>query len=278
MTDQIVYFSLTSYGVNYIKSPFYIKGKNNGVGNMLFQIATGLYFAFKNNAILSVPSLNTYFQLENLRKEDTIFRRVHTDHSEDYNEKKTIYVSYNRDAYFHHTFTNKMILCGYFEHYKNFDEYKETILDYFRPTSKDVDYLLQTYPVLTSNTLSSIHVRKGPDILLSKERFDEIKTCYFEMMDYMILNKNVNSFFVLTNDKEYCQEIFDNNEKYIGNHFFYSNERDFYDIWIISLIKNNIVSMSTLGWWGSYLNEHPDKFILSHKKLNGVYYPEWTYL
>jgi hypothetical protein len=282
MSEKKVFFiCLTHYRVNSITSPFYIKGGgNNGIGNMLFQISSGLYYAYKNNAELHVPSLRTYFRVEDLKKEDTIFRKINTDIIEGYDENRIITSNYNKENIFIYPFENKMVLSNYFENYDNFNEYKEVILDYFRPNQSEKDYLMNKYPILKNDNLCSLHVRRGVDYnqLFTKDYLDNLERCYFEMVDYMIQNKNITNFFILTNDKEYSKKIFNNNEKYANINFYYSDERDFYDIWIISLIKNNLVSLSTLAWWGSYLNENNDKLIVSHTKMGGVYNPEWLYI
>ena len=285
MSEKVFFICLTHYRVNSITSPFYIKGGgNNGIGNMLFQISSGLYYAYKNNAELYVPSLNTYFRVEDLKKEDTIFRKINTDivegYDKGYDENRIITSNNNKENIFIYPFENKMILSNYFENYDNFNEHKEVILDYFRPNQSEKDYLYNKYPILKNDNLCSLHVRRGVDYnqLFTKDYLDNLERCYFEMVDYMIQNKNILNFFILTNDKEYSKKIFNNNEKYANINFYYSNERDFYDIWIISLIKNNLVSLSTLAWWGSYLNENNDKFIISHNKMGGVYNPEWLYI
>lgn len=281
MSEKVFFICLTHYRVNSITSPFYIRGGgNNGIGNMLFQISSGLYYAYKNNAELYVPSLSTYFRVEDLKKEDTIFRKINTDIVEGYDENKIITSNYNKENIFIYPFENKMILSNYFENYDNFNEHKEVILDYFRPNQSEKDYLMNKYPILKNDNLCSLHVRRGVDYnqLFTKDYLDNLERCYFEMVDYMIQNKNILNFFILTNDKEYSKKIFNNNEKYANINFYYSDERDFYDIWIISLIKNNLVSLSTLAWWGSYLNENNDKFIISHSKMGGVYNQEWLYI
>jgi hypothetical protein len=277
---NVLFICLTCYGVNSIKSPFYIKGENCGIGNILFQLASGLYYAFKNNAELYVPSLNTFFKLENISKENTIFRKINTDLIDGYDENNIITSHNNKELIFKYSFQNKMILSNYFENYDNFNDFKNIILEYFRPTQNEKEYLYEKYPILNSDNLSSLHIRKGQDYdkIFGKDYLDSMKKYYFEMIDYMIQNKNITNFFILTNDKEYCKEILINNLKYKNINFYFSNERDFYDIWIISLIKYNIVSRSTLSWWGSYLNENEDKFIISHGNIGGVYNPEWIYI
>jgi hypothetical protein len=95
----------------------------------------------------------------------------------------------------------------------------------------------------------------------------------------MIQNRGIKKFFVFTNDRDYCVNIFNNNPQYAGIQFFYSNERDFIDVWMISLIKNNIMSVSTLAWWGSFLNKHPDQYVVCYKgNRDDLHYPGWTVL
>jgi hypothetical protein len=278
-----LFITLTSYNSTNKTSPWYIKNKNNGIGNILFQIASGLTYAIKNNATLYVPSLSTYFNLEEINKEDTIFRNINTNKLEEYSENNIIGHYDSNYSIFNQEFYNNINLTGYFENHNNFDENRELILNYFRPTNKDKEYILNKYPIIMDNNLSSIHIRKGDDYtsIYSKEQLDNMESCYFELLDHMINIKNITNFFVLTNDKEYCNLILNNNEKYKNINFYYSNERDYIDIWIISLIKNNLLSKSTLSWWGSYLNENENKYIVVNSKNNiisDIKYPNWTYI
>lgn len=279
-----IFLTLSAYNITETTSGFYIKNQNTGIGNLLFQIASCLNYAIKNNANLYVPSLNTYFRLEDLEKENTIFRFINTNIQEGYSETNIIETFNESHFYiFNQSFYNNIHLRGYFENFQNFDENKSVILDYFRPSPYYKKYILDKYPIITDENISSIHIRMGPDIknYYSNEQIENIENSYFEMMDHMIQNKNINKFMVLTNDKLYCKDIFDNNEKYKDIQFFYSNENiDYIDIWIISLIKNNIISFSTFSLWGSYLNENEDKYIIGSTKItkNKLIYNEWNYI
>jgi len=288
MSNNNVFLTLTAYNISNVTSHFYIKNNCVGMGNMLFQIASALNYALKNNACLYVPCLNTYFRLEELQKENTIFRNINTNIIPEFNESNTIMIGNPTNYYIlNHPFYNNIHFTGYFENFNNFDEIKPTILKYFSPTEKEKTYIFNKYPMIQDDFISSIHVRMGACVkkIFNSAQLLFIENSYFELIDYMINTKNINKLMVLTNDKDYCKRVFDNNEKYKNITFYYSNEKiDFIDMWIISLMKNNIISYSTFSLWGSYLNQNKDKFIVGSDKItkhiapSHMTYKEWHYI
>lgn len=283
-----VFLTLTHYFIDNtdggLTSGWYIpNGGNTGIGNMLFQIATATCFTLKNNAKLYVPGLNTFFKLENLQKENTIFRKICSECPEEYYKVKNDREPKNPKN--PHILDNDVIyknninLNGYFEHHSNFDKYKSFILDLFSPTNADRQIIITKYPKILDPTICSIHIRLGPDykiIFQNTNKLYELQENYFKCLDHMI-QRGIRTFFVFTNDKEYCYYILNNNPKYNGIEFIYSNERDYIDIWMISMIPNNIVSVSTLAWWGSYLNNNPNRYIImADGHRTDLQYPEWT--
>jgi hypothetical protein len=276
-----IFMTLTCYNSENITSPWYIKNKNTGLGNMLFQTASGLSYAKENNATLFVPALNTYFEKEELNKENTIFRKMNTDIVKGFDETKNSFLT-ETDYIFSIPFINNIHFSGYLENYHNFDKNRSLILDYFRPTEEDKNYLYNKYPFIKDENISSIHIRMGPDIqcIIPTERKNEIMVTYYNLIDHMILHKNINSLIVVTNDIEYCKQIL-TCEKYKDIIFYYSDEiHSFNDVWLISLVKNNILSFSTLAWWGSYLNEHKNKYIIGSNNVTrkNLKCHEWIYI
>tara|TARA_B110001454_G_C12697274_1_gene425007 strand:+ start:14 stop:919 length:906 start_codon:yes stop_codon:yes gene_type:complete len=275
-----VFLRLSCYDTNGVTSRYGIFSEkkndeypphNTGIGNMLFQIASGLSYALKNNATLHVPGLNSYLKLMKLNKEDTIFRNINTELIDGYDEKKLVGCGgrgkHKRFNIHNIPFYDNINLSDYFENFDNFHEYKKLIIDYFKPTEKDVEYLIHKYPIIKNDNLASIHIRRGKDYekIYNSNDLTYIDNCTFKLLDHMIINKNITNYFVLTNDKKHCNKILDNNPKYKNINFYYSNEIDFFDCWILSLIKNNINSFSTLSWWGAYLNQHKDKYVIYRK-------------
>lgn len=273
-----IHLVLTHYNINISTSCWYSKGKNNGIGNMLFQISSGLAYANKYNATLRVPSLETYFRLEEIKKENSIFRNINTELIDGYDERNKIKSKHHLESIYNYEFENNMVLHSYFENYSNFENYKEKIIEIFSPNENDIIYITEKYSEIYNDNTCSLHIRMGNDFkqLLGVNIIQNTNNIY-KMIDYMIEKKNIKLFYVLTNDKEYSIQIL-NIEKYKNIKFRYTNEKDYIDLWIISLIKNNIVAPSTLSWWGSYLNKNKDKFIIYIKNNyigRNLTYHEW---
>lgn len=277
-----LFLTLTHYSIDKVNALYFIpNGGNTGIGNMLFQISSTIIYSIKNNAQLYVPGLSFFFEIENLNKEDTIFRNINNECTPEYIAIKDTAISSenNRQNIWDYTFVDNMNFCQFMENYRNFDEHKDIILNLFRPIETDKSYIFEKYPIIKNDNICSIHIRLGPDYtrIFDYNILNNLQESYFNSIDHMMREKHISVFFVFTNDREYCISILNNNPKYSNISFIYSDERDFIDIWMISLIKNNIVSVSTLAWWGSYLNEHTDKYIICSNSIrNDLHYPGWV--
>jgi hypothetical protein len=288
MTCPKVFLTLTHYSLDASTSTWYIpNGGNTGIGNMLFQIASAWCYALKHQAKLYVPGLETFFRLENLKKEESIFRNVCSDCPPEYLAVKDapVKMTTTKKNIWEYEFADNIHFSEYFENFQNIAEKRALIQEMFGPTPEDIAYITKRYPQILDPNICSIHVRLGPDYKLifrdNHARLEEIQKTYFKCIDHVIKEKGVKKFFVFTNDREYCRYIFDNNLVYISHkvQFFYSYERDFMDVWMISLIKMNIVSVSTLAWWGSFLNKHPDQYVVCHKGCrDDLHYPGWVFI
>jgi hypothetical protein len=275
------YLELTHYSNYGFKSCFYVKNKDTGVGNMLFQIASTIAFCIKNNTPFYVIGLNTFLILEELQKETTIFRCIN---NTEFPIQISTIVNLPTNELMKNclTYSDNMCLISYLENYNNFDEYRDVIISNFSPINEDKEYLFGKYPVIVNDNITSLHVRCGPiyrrNYKITDENItdNELTLLYYKGLDEMLKIKNINYVLICTDDVEYCIKILCENEKYKHIQFVFSNERDYVDVWLMSLIKNNIISFSTLSWWGSYLNTNPDKTIICCKEFRAdLHYPDW---
>lgn len=260
---------------------YYIKHSNTGLGNLLFQIASGMSYAIKHKANLNIIDLNNYMIIEEIDKNSHIFRRLNfkIDYN-NYEKSNHLIVSSdpnNEKKIFDYDFYDRIVLNNHFENYKNFDEIKHLILYCFSPTKKDTEYILSKYPFLLDDDICSIHIRMGPDYssIFTEDEINSFEKLYIKCIEHMMDVKNIKKLFVFTNDKQYSKYFLEN-LNYKNIKILYSDEKDYIDIWMMSLMKNNIVSMSTLSWWGSYLNKNSDKYIVCCKGFrDNLHYNEW---
>ena len=69
---------------------------------------------------------------------------------------------------------------------------------------------------------------------------------------------------VFSDDLDWCKETF------LGNRFtFISGNRDYQDLFLMSMCKNNIIANSSFSWWGAWLNTNLNKKVIAPKKWFG---------
>ena len=59
------------------------------------------------------------------------------------------------------------------------------------------------------------------------------------------------------------------NAIYIEENMFEQYE-DWYDMYLMSLCRYNIIANSSFSWWGAWLNRNKDKMVICPKKWNNI--------
>lgn len=113
----------------------------------------------------------------------------------------------------------------------------------------------------------AIHVRRG-DMLRFNSRY--YTTGYFKRAVKYMKKKIPNPVFIFFCDPgsgEYCRKnlnVFSLSEKDQIHFVNWNAGRESYrDMQLMSLCKHNIITNSSFGWWGAYLNENPNKITIS---------------
>lgn len=230
-----------------------------GLGNYMFQIATTLSLSkdYGFNCVFNSKNyLKVHNDIENYR--DNIFRNVNFD-------EKFIYDHVYNEPTFNYEkikINDKTLLNGYFQSEKYFLHNRNEILNLYSPTKKDLDYIDQKYGKILKYENCSIHVRRGD--YLNLQTYHPLCT-----MDYY--NNAINDigedrlFLVFSDDIEWCKNNFKN-----GNFVFVENEKDYIDLYIMSMCNSNIIANSSFSWWGAWLNKNKNKKIIAPKNWFGV--------
>lgn len=148
-----------------------------------------------------------------------------------------------------------ILLKGYFQNEKYFKEYRQDILELFRGTDEMYASLQDKYPKLNHSCF--LHYRRGDYIGHSLHGVP--LELYFKRALFLMRNKFPDTHvYILSNDLPYCKGM----ELFKGGNCTFIEEGVLESLYVMTLCKHGgICSNSTFSWWGSYLNECPDKLI-----------------
>ncbi len=246
-----------------------------GLGNQIFQAAHAIAQGMiHNREVVFIPKSWTPMQgrqTENYL--NNIFRKLKFVDNIDGFEK----VSEGLWEYSEvHVKENNTVFDGYFQSSKNFLGQDNQIRNTFSPTKEFINEMLEKHPELNEEKTLSIHIRRGdcfmnPDIHpIATEKY--IENAIKEIGEY-------SHVFVFSDDKVWVKE----NLKF--DNVNYVDDEDYRELWLMSLCKNNIIVNSTFSWWGSFLNNNPNKKIVAPsiwfgprgpRNYKDIYEPYWT--
>lgn len=249
---------------------------HGGLGNQLFQLASAYGLAKENNRILILvydynrdtlkhnSYLNVY--IDNIFK--TNFLIIHEDklnkNLKQFSELGDIVSCFQYKG--KEIITNNeedIYLNGYFQNEKYFIKYKNDILKLFK-NEELINELKNKYIHLDYSFF--IHLRRGDYI--NNDLYDLKDFDRYVWMAYLEIFRNKYStiynphFYILSDDIDFCKklDIFNNFGMRVT---FIENENALNSLYIMSLCNlGGICSNSSFSWWGSYLNENPNKFVI----------------
>ena len=236
-----------------------------GLGNMLFQIAAAKSFAIDEGTDCSFPNLIPHLQYLN----DDNQYNPSLKHSFDYlkifdklNDSPISGVSHLITFPFEYVDIKcdkpNTTLDGFFQSEKYFVHNRQAILDMFIFDFK----LNDKYDLLKDKRTTSIHVRRGDYVNHPNHHPTQSLEYYQKGID--MLNDETDLFVVFSDDINWCKEhIKPNNVIYI------EDEKDYIELYLMSLCTNNIVSNSSFSWWGAWLNKNEDKKVIGPLKWFG---------
>jgi hypothetical protein len=257
-------------------------GKHGEFGNHLFQIASTIGYGLKNNhdflfpewiGLTSQDSYSKYFK--NPIPQTNIIPKLEGFYKEPN-------FCYNEIPYF----KDNLDIFGYFQSEKYFSHCKDAIKKAFEPSDlvKNINTLnyknsvsIQLRFYDCSRPYKTNHIRFEVDpqnnfYYQPEENTDFLK----EAINFFGKDKN---YFIVTNNPQKAKNMF---EKY-NNFYILDNFNYIEQFFIQTKCENNIISNSSFGWWGAWLNNNPDKIVFAPKKwfkdekmiTNDLYSEKW---
>lgn len=168
--------------------------------------------------------------------------------------------------------TSDCTFVGYWQTEKYFSSIREKLLDCFRFQVHE-DKLMCLGEKVKSNYIG-VHIRRG-DFLEA----DQHNVCTLEYYEKAILHmKQVYAdakFIFFSDDVGWVKYNFDEKEMLVCEKKFFDCHEDWYDMYLMTLCRGNIISNSSFSWWGAWLNQCKNKIVVSPKIwLNGAATPD----
>ena len=152
-------------------------------------------------------------------------------------------------------------LDGFWQSEKYFLDNEKNTRTALRMGEETRKYIYELYPFLKEETVS-IHIRRGDYVRL--QAYHPCQTLEYYNTALSIVKEKSTNLLILSDDIPWCKENF----KY-DNMYFAENQTNVIDLYTMSLCSHNIISNSTFGWWGAWLNDNKNKKIVAPKRWTG---------
>lgn len=232
-----------------------------GLGNSLFQIATGYSTSirdkkefFCNSNIPNNPHkpISSYFNnmLRNVKFDDKKINEINFTEN-GFGFKKIPFVDGN------------LRLTGYFQSEKYFKDNRDLILELFKIDINTQNFLNKKYSHLFKNKTCSVHVRRNDYVKLQDYHTLLDVNYYRESIEII---RDDTHYLIFSDDINWCKE----NLTFIKNPIFIEGDLDYQNLYLMSFCDNNIIANSSFSWWGAWLNKNKDKIVISPKNWFGI--------
>jgi len=239
-----------------------------GLGNQMFQIAATSALAWRHDGVASFDLEKHHLPFQGRKAfnyVENIFRLVPF---VDCPQPTDVY----KEPHHHYAeipYRKNMMLFGYFQSEKYFEDYQEEIRNLFSPDKTTKEYLLRKYGSELSGDVASIHVRRG-DYLKLKDFHPTCTKKYY--IDAIALLPEDTNYLIFSDDPTWCTDNFE-----IQRFTVIEGEEDYIDLYLMSMCKNNIIANSSFSWWAAWLNSNEEKVVVAPEIWFGPSGPKDVY-
>ena len=163
--------------------------------------------------------------------------------------------------------TTKIFFEGYWQSYLYFDKYKEEIKKNLTlRDSKNPNILHYKKQILQSKNSVAVGMRFYEETIeASKNHIIKNNTYYKKAMNFLEAKITNPQYFVFTTDVDRAKKIMSTNTNkdiiYIDPIRDKNNAK--YDLYLMSLCNNFIISNGTFYWWAAYLGKNDQSIVIS---------------
>ncbi len=254
-----------------------------GLGNQMFQYATGLAIHNKFEGTLSLDitgydhesvknsdeprefKLNAFNISAGPASPEEILRNKYPlglfSKAQRFLSQK-IFRRFNQDYCPKYINKNHRYIEGYFQSEKNFLEVENKVRTEFTLINESGIFLKFKHQFQDMNSVA-VHIRRG-DYVTHKganAHYGVLPKEYYNQAIDLIDNRITDCTFVFfSNDIDWVEKEFGTNPKFI--YIKEKNLQDYEELILMSLCKHNIIANSSFSWWSAWLNKNPEKIVI----------------
>jgi hypothetical protein len=157
--------------------------------------------------------------------------------------------------------TGNVILDGYWQSYKYFENYRPQLLEDFDFASPLSRHGKEKYELINSSQSISLHIRRVDyaKVKSINEVHGLMPISYYRNAVNDI-KKSIKdpSLFIFSNDLEWCKQHINFNLPTI---FMEDSTSGLEDMRLMAACKHNIIANSSFSWWAAWLNQNSNKLV-----------------
>lgn len=232
-----------------------------GLGNYMFQISAAYSISKRDNKELVCDYSDNMVPHKPFSEyTDNIFRKIN------FSNGIGPHTPIGESGFNYHPIPNiegNVRLNGYYQSEKYFKHIRNEILDLFDLPQSTKENINEKYKGVLKQNTCSLHVRRGDYLGLPNHHPQQPIEYYKKAVEIIGDEK---TFVIFSDDINWCRE----NLNFINNKFFISNNKDYEDLYLMSLCNDNIITNSTFSWWGAWLNNNLNKKVIAPEMWFGV--------
>ena len=166
------------------------------------------------------------------------------------------------------------VVSGYFANYRYAEKVERELRQDFNFSANNDRKLNEIIKKIQENNCVSVHIRRGDYMTEQNQRiYGGICTLEYYINAMKLMKEKVGSciFCFLSNDIEWVKENFPISDAIYINSEMFEDYNDWYDMYIMTQCKHNIIANSTFSWWGAWLNQNTNKIVIAPKKWINIY-------
>ena len=163
----------------------------------------------------------------------------------------------------------KGFLSGYWQSEEYFSNIMDEIDTFFTfNIIEDVTVKKIEHDITKTKDSVALHWRRG-DYIGHKSLGLDLTKYMYNSLEYISNAKSITDIFVFTEDIDWVNNRLSEFRFNLKYHFVSSElyyKPDYYEMYLMSKAKHNIISNSSFSWWGAYLNDNPNKVVIAPSK------------